>query len=257
MNPRYGVVGAALVAACARGVADDGAGAIYLPPAAEDAGTEHGDDGGSGEAEPSDAAHVDDASPGALDSAADVRPSEDAPTDAPPVGCSVVINEVMTGVTGAASDEFVEVFNPCATAVDVSGYSLVYRAGTSTAPSDTTHDAEVLFTWPAGTSFPSHAWHVYAGTGYGGTKDGPLQSGLKDGSGAIAIRDASGRIVDAVGYGAGTINPSNAFIESSAAPANDVVAAPGQSIARHPDGADSNDNAKDFRAGAPTPRATN
>jgi hypothetical protein len=265
MNLRYGVVGAALVAACARGVTDDGA--AYVSSGTPDAEAQSADEAGPTTGEPPGAG--DDASSSSPDAsaatdsasedtAADVKPGQDAAPDAPPaVGCSVVINEVMTGVTGAATDEFVEIYNPCATPVDVSGFSLVYRAGTSTAPNDAAHDADTLLKWASGTAIPAHAWRVYAGADYGGAKDGALGSGLKDGSGAIAIRDASGTIVDAIGYGAGTINPANAFIEGAPAAANAVVGAPGQSLARHPDGADSNDNATDFRAGAPTPGAAN
>ena len=46
---------------------------------------------------------------------------------------TLTINEVMTGITGAASNEFVELFNGGSSAVDLSGYKLVYRssAGTS------------------------------------------------------------------------------------------------------------------------------
>src|SRR6184192_296177 len=54
-----------------------------------------------------------------------------------PISCGagkhVVVNEVQTGSAASASDEFIELYNPCAAAIDLSGSTLVYRsaAGTS------------------------------------------------------------------------------------------------------------------------------
>ncbi len=80
---------------------------------------------------------------------------------------------------------------------------------------------------------------------YGGT--GKLASA----GGGVGLRDTSQSLVDSMGYGSGT---NNALVEGApaAAPAN------GQSIARTPNGTDSNHNDADFAvATTPTPRASN
>ena len=68
-------------------------------------------------------------------------------------------------------------------------------------------------------------------------------------AGGVGLRDSNGAMVDSVGYGTAT----NAFVETAAA----TAPAAGSSIARHPDGADTQSNAADFTAGAITPRASN
>ena len=190
-----------------------------------------------------------DAAPPPDASARDATPGNDAG------GCTVVVNELMTGVTGGATDEWVEVYNACATPVDLSGWKLVYRAGSNVSASDASFDTG-LFAWPSGTTIPAHAFLLYAGAGYGGASDGALSSGLKDGDGAVGIRDANAALVDSVAYG--SVLAQNAFIETSPAPANAVVAAPGNSIRRLPDGHDTDDNSADFaNTTTPTPRAPN
>jgi len=51
----------------------------------------------------------------------------------------VRVNEFMTGVTGAATNEFVEIVNAGTASADLSGWKLVYRSATGT--SDTVLDA--------------------------------------------------------------------------------------------------------------------
>ena len=58
------------------------------------------------------------------------------------------VNEFMTGSTGAASNEFVELFNAGSSAADVGGFKVAYRSSAGT--SDIT-----LATIPAGTSIPA------------------------------------------------------------------------------------------------------
>src|SRR5204863_369392 len=62
------------------------------------------------------------------------------------------INEFMTGSTGAASNEFVELVNTSTAAADISGYKLAYRSGTST--SDVT-----LATIPSGRTVPAGGFY--------------------------------------------------------------------------------------------------
>jgi hypothetical protein len=63
------------------------------------------------------------------------------------------------------------------------------------------------------------------------------------------LRDPAGTLVDSVGWG----SANNTFVEGAAA------AAPpnGQTIARHPNGTDTDHNDVDFVVGAPTARGPN
>lgn len=158
------------------------------------------------------------------------------------------VNEFTTGVTGAASDEFVEIANTGGSAVDASGFKVVYRSGVGT--SDVT-----LATIPDGTTIAAGGYYLLGGSGYAGTVT-PNQSfaaSLAATAGGIGIRDASGALLDSVGYGTAT----NAFVEGSAVTAPPTTDAPGTSAARKPNGVDTNVNSADFAASAPTPKAAN
>jgi hypothetical protein len=162
-------------------------------------------------------------------------------------GCVPRINEVMTGAPSQATAEFVELYNPCSTAIDLSGWKLVYRAGNNVSTAWGV-DSSTLFDFASGTKISSKQFLLYAGSAIS-SKDGPLASSLKDGDGAVGLRDGSGVLVDSVGYG--SVDPANAFIRGSAAPAPPIVLG-GGSIGRIPDGHDSGNNALDFRVTSQT-----
>ena len=153
------------------------------------------------------------------------------------------VNELMTGSTGAASNEFVELVNAGTTAVDIGGYKVAYRSAAGT--SDTT-----LATIPDGTAIPAGGFYLLAGSGYLGSHapDQTFSASLAATGGGLAVRDAAGTILDSVGYGEAT----NAFVEGHPAAAPPATAAPGSSADRIPDGHDTNDNAADFSV-SPTP----
>lgn len=141
--------------------------------------------------------------------------------------CALVISEVQTG-GASADDEFVELFNPCATPISLEGMTLVYRSRSS---NSNTHLLMLKGTLAGGSHF------VAAGRGFSGASQGLLASGLSATGGAVALL-RNGERIDSVAWG----NATNAFVESS--PAN----APQQrgSIARIPDGQDTQNNARDF-----------
>ena len=188
----------------------------------------------------------------------DAAPSQDASPLPPPVdagACTPLINEILTGVTGSASYEYVEIYNPCPTTFDLSGWKVAYRAGTSTSSADPSYDV-VLYVWTSGSIIASGAFLLYAGGAYAGATDGALSSGLKDGAGAVGLRTPSGALAHSVGYG--SVSAGNAFVEGTPAPANPIVAAPGSSIRLLPDGHATSNNAADFMVtSTPSPRATN
>ena len=159
------------------------------------------------------------------------------------------VNELMTGSTGAASNEFVELFNAGASAADVGGFKVAYRSSAGT--SDIT-----LVTIPAGTNIPAGGFYLLGGSGYLGSHaaDQSFSASLASTGGGIAVRDATGGILDSVGYG----DTTNAFVEAHPATAPPATTAPGSSSGRIPDGHDTNDNAADFSVSAtPSPGAAN
>jgi hypothetical protein len=161
----------------------------------------------------------------------------------------VRVNELATGTSEAASDEYVEIVNAGSAPADVGGWKLVYRSAAGT--SDVT-----LATLPPGASLPAGGFLLFGGSGYGGsrTADQTFTAGLAATGGAVGLRDSSGALVDSVGWG----TASNALVETAPATAPPATAAPGSSIGRHPDGHDTGDNAADFGAGAPpTPGTSN
>jgi hypothetical protein len=162
---------------------------------------------------------------------------------------SLKVNEVMTGTSDSASNEFVEIFNASDSAVDIGGYKLVYRSATGT--SDVS-----LATVPAGTTLAAHGFYLFGGSGYGGppTPNQTFSSGLASTAGGVGLREPSGVLVDSVGYGA---TAANGLVEGSPAPAPPSVERPGKSAARLPDGHDTNDNSVDFVVTTPTPGAAN
>lgn len=157
--------------------------------------------------------------------------------------CHVVVNEVQTAGNGGASDEWVEIFNPCASSVDLTGHKLVYRSASGT--------TDVSLVSLSG-SMAANAYRLYVGVSYAGgpSADGTFSNGLSGTAGGVAIRDANGTIVDSVGYGAAT----NAFVETTAA----IAPPSAQSIGRHPNGTDTNNNTFDFKVyTTPSPKAAN
>jgi hypothetical protein len=151
----------------------------------------------------------------------------------------------MTGVPSSAANEFVELVNTGTAPVDLSGWKIVYRSAAAT--SDVS-----LVTIPAGTTIAAGGFFLAGGAAYAGVApaDATFATGLAAAGGAVGVRDPSAALVDSVGYGTAT----NAFVEGTPASAP----ASGQSIGRHPDGHDTDNNGADFSiATTPTPRAAN
>jgi hypothetical protein len=171
---------------------------------------------------------------------------------APPVvSCHAVINEVLVGTTQTGTEEFVEIFNPCAGDLVLDGWRLVYRAA-SNVNTVGGADSNTLYTFAANT-LKSGGYRVLSGSGWTGAHDGTLSSGIAA-SAALGLRDAAGKLVDSVAFG----SAGGGFMEGQPALAPPVVASPGGTIARIPDGVDTDDNSHDFkRATAPTPGSPN
>ncbi len=195
-------------------------------------------------------ARADAASDARADVASDAR--NDVPVDVPPLGCHPVINEVLTGLTTSATTEWIELYNPCTAAINVTGWRIGYRGATTAGPLTAT-DSATLFTFPARTIAPS-GYLLIAGTTYTGTVDGRLSTGLADVGGGVGLRNTAGTVVDSLGWGTAT----NAFVRVRPAAVAPLAAAPGRSLQRLPDGSDTGNNMADFHAAmTPTPRGAN
>ncbi len=115
----------------------------------------------------------------------------------------VVISEYATRGT-TAYDEYVELYNPTANAIDLSGWKLQYKSATGSSYSDRA-------TLSAGATIAAHGFYlitppINATTGYAGTVTPDLASaawttGLSDAGGHVHIIDASSVEVDRVGWG--------------------------------------------------------
>jgi hypothetical protein len=164
-----------------------------------------------------------------------------------PANCGVsnlLINEVLTRGT-TASDEWVEIYNPCGQDITFSG-TLVYRGPTSTTDS-------TVFATLSSKVFPKQGYFLIANTGYSGTADfKPFASGgMGDDGGGVALRDGSMNIVTSMAWGSAT---DNKFQQGNPAPANTGSS----SIARTPNGANSKNDVNDFKlSSTPTPRTAN
>ena len=118
------------------------------------------------------------------------------------LAAQVVINEIHYNPADETSaEEFIELYNPGTTSLDLSGWSLT--------------DA-VEFTFPPGTTIPANGYLVVAedpGTLlsiYGVTAIGPWSGGLRNDGEEIDLRDGSGTLQDQVDYGSGFPWPTGA-----------------------------------------------
>jgi len=169
--------------------------------------------------------------------------------------CAPRVNELVVGSTDALDEEMVELFNPCPAGVDLTGWRLVYRSRSNANPVDAQFD-QALFTFPA-QGLPAGAYLVLTGAAWKGLSDGKLVASLSADGGAVGLRDAGGALVDSVGYSTISIM-GHALVEGAPAPKPPASPSPGGSIGRLPNGADTNNNAADFKVTAQvTPRAAN
>ena len=155
-----------------------------------------------------------------------------------------IVAEVFYDATGDDTGlEFVELFNPAASAYPLAGVRL--EAGDGAGPARWT----LRWTGAAGDSVPGFGRFVIGGARVAPPPQATVELGLQNGPDAVRLVWPDGA-VEVVGYGA------LAYPEYyCGAPALDVPS--GQSLARVPDRADLGSNGLDFRAAAPSPGRAN
>ncbi|MBE0642747.1 MAG: lamin tail domain-containing protein [Bacteroidetes bacterium] len=111
----------------------------------------------------------------------------------------VVISEFATrGAAGNAVGEFVEIYNPTNSPVNISGWKLEYRSASGSSYNG-------LVTVSEGTMMPPKSYFLFAGPTWSGTPSADAAwgaSGMAD-NGGLRITTASGAEVDRVGFGTG------------------------------------------------------
>ncbi len=167
--------------------------------------------------------------------------------------CHPVINEIQAAESSSLlTNEWAEIFNPCAQAVPVGGGHLKYLSSSGTTPI-------ALVDFTPGLLAPAGGFLVFKNAAFTSlVADGTWTTDI-GGNGNMGLLDAATTAVkiDSVGWGT---NPTKLdYVEGGTgrtAPA--MTASLGNSIGRNATGTDTDDNKADFTLkAAPTPRAVN
>lgn len=155
------------------------------------------------------------------------------------IKCRPVINEVQAGSNASAEDEWAEILNPCTVAIDVSAFTLNYRAANDGAAMPDRNFLVQL----AGTMQPDEL-RLYGGDMVPEPLTATWGNGVMQGNnGGLGLRDGpttTGILLDSVTYG--NVN-GNTFTETAAAMGLDQTSV----IARRPfDGNDTDNNSQNF-----------
>lgn len=110
----------------------------------------------------------------------------------------LVISEVLIGSTGAGENEFIEIYNPMETAVDISGW-IVSR---KTASADIASQS-ALATIPASTEIKGHGYYLIAHQSYTGTTSADLiyADNSIASNNTLYLKNNSGSVIDKLGFG--------------------------------------------------------
>jgi predicted extracellular nuclease len=146
----------------------------------------------------------------------------------------LVISEVQIAGSGRVNEDFIEIYNPTSSNVDLDGYRIVKRTASGTSDSS-------IKSWNSETIIPAHGHYLWANSSWAPsvTPDTTTASTLAANNG-IALRQGpmdTGTIIDSVAWGTAT----NAFVETSPFPTN-----PGANESLERVGDDTNNNSVDF-----------
>lgn len=163
--------------------------------------------------------------------------------DSPAVSPNLVISQFQPGTAANANDEFIELHNTGALAVDLNGYRVVYRSQNGSG------DVGPMALWTESTIVQPGQFYLIASNSYTGNAAPNLvyntsqcACSLSASNGGLAIRlggQNTGTIIDSVGWGTG----SNIFFEGT----RTTAPGSGNSQARKLNGCqDTDDNLTDF-----------
>jgi uncharacterized protein len=152
---------------------------------------------------------------------------------------NLVISEVQTQSGTSTTQEFVELYNRSASAVDVTGWKVEYVSATG----GTTSPIATL-----SGSVPGHSFVLLSRTGFLAVADYFFSVGLAEAGGHVRVVDASKQVIDLVGWGT-AVSPEGLAVPPPSK---------GFSLRREVDTADlfkdTDNNALDFVAATPDPR---
>ncbi|MCB9535358.1 MAG: lamin tail domain-containing protein [Myxococcales bacterium] len=184
----------------------------------------------------------------------------EAPAPTPVLEGTLVINEIDYDQPGRDDAEFVELFNPGDTAIDLRKYVLELVNGSNGQPyariplAEAADDqTDATGTLPAGAFLVVGAEKVLDGLP-AGVRRVALRTAIQNGSpDGLRVVNLDGDVVDGLAY-----EGWMAYVGEGDAPLDrESNSGLNESLGRCKDGADSDDNAKDFHAMVPTPGAAN
>lgn len=119
-----------------------------------------------------------------------------APLGAAGASTTVVISELQTGSSESASQEFVELYNASAEAVDVSGWKVQYKSAASENVGSSWSTKATL-----SATISAHGYLLIAPQTYLAGADVNMNAGLAASGGHVRLVDAGGTVIDLVGWG--------------------------------------------------------
>lgn len=158
---------------------------------------------------------------------------------------SLVISQVqITGGSGQTTSDFVEIFNPTSTDIDLNGMRLVKRTQSGT-------EDILMKSWTESAIVPANGYYLWANSNFTTITvpaDVTTSGTLADNNG-IALRHGpndTGTVIDSVAWG----SAANVFVEGSVFATN-----PGAGeVLMRTEGADTDNNSVDFTIGSANPR---
>lgn len=109
----------------------------------------------------------------------------------------VVISEVQIGSPGLSNDEFIEIYNPTGSEIDISGWTVSRKTAAGV-------DHELLATVPTSTNIAPHSYYLVAHAEYDGSVTEDLtytEEGALANNNAIYLKNNLAEIVDKLGLG--------------------------------------------------------
>ena len=158
------------------------------------------------------------------------------------------INESSAGT----NDEFIELYNPTDSPVDISGWTVDYRSSSGTT-FNTKH------TFAAGTIIQAHKYYLIGGGGVSNRDNSSVSilMGLGNSGGGVFFRNSSGTVVDLFGWGSAaasnregtapaTLSQGNSFERKAKTTSTAATMGAGGADEFEGNGEDSNNNSSDF-----------